>query len=70
MAEAEEADHPVGVDAQPRVARAEQTRQHGALVLLPGQDKVLADAQFWKYLQQLEGAPDAETIETPAATGP
>src|ERR1044071_8731354 len=32
-------------------------------MLLPREDQILPHRQFWKHLQQLEGAADAQTIE-------
>src|SRR3954465_13608337 len=32
-------------------------------MLLAGQDQILPHRQFWKHLQQLEGAADAQTID-------
>src|SRR5258705_8055129 len=32
-------------------------------MLLSGEDQVLPHRQFWKHLQKLEGAADAETIQ-------
>jgi hypothetical protein len=33
------------------------------MMLLAGEDQVLPHRQFWKHLQKLEGAADAQTIE-------
>ena len=48
MGEPEELDHAVGVAGQAGIARAEQAREHRALVLLRGEDEVLAHGQFGK----------------------
>ena len=63
MVELEEADHLVGGRGQSGIGGPEQPRQHGALMLLPGEDQVFAHRQLRKHLQQLEGAADAEPVE-------
>ena len=67
MAELEEFDHPVGGAAEARVARTDETREHRALVLLPGKNEIFAHREPRKDLQQLEGAADAEPVEVARA---
>src|SRR6185503_10594912 len=59
----EELDHAVGGAAEAGVAAPDQARPHRAAVLLPGEDQVLAHRELGEYLQQLEGAADAEPVE-------
>src|SRR6266852_2688663 len=63
MAKPEKIEHPVGRRGKPGVAPADQAREHGALVLLAGQDQVLAHGQLRKDLKQLKRAAHAEPIE-------
>src|SRR5262245_18628090 len=63
MAEAEALDHALGVRAEAGVGVAEQARQPRALVLLRGEDEVLAHAELREHLQQLERAADAQAVE-------
>src|SRR6185503_3956572 len=62
-AEAEELDHALRRDADARVAPPDQARPHRALVLLPGEDQVLAHRELRKHLQQLEGAAHPQAVE-------
>ena len=53
---------------RPGVARAEQARQHASPMLLAGEDQVLAHGQLREDLQQLEGAADAQPVESEGAS--
>ena len=61
--EPEKAEHPLRRRGKPGIGPAGEAREHGALVLLAGQDQVLAHGQLRKDLQQLEGAAHAKPIE-------
>src|SRR5581483_5146102 len=63
MVELEEADHLVGSVRQPGIGTADQARGHVALMLLTGENQVLAHRKLWKDLQELEGAADTELVE-------
>src|SRR5215475_4687529 len=63
MAEPEETEHLLGARREAGVARTEQARQHGAFMLLAGEDQVLTHAQLRKDLQQLERPAHAEPVE-------
>ena len=52
---------------KPGIGRAEQPRQHAALMLLAGEDQIVAHRQFRKHLQQLKGAADAQAVEIAGA---
>ena len=67
MRKAEEFDHLLGGLAQPGIGAADQARIHRALVLLAGEDEVVAHRKLRKHLQQLKGAADAEPIEIAGA---
>src|SRR5215213_7927668 len=59
----EELDHLVSGAAEPGVAPPNQPRPHRSLVLLPGEDQVLAHGKLREHLQELESAADAEAVE-------
>ncbi len=63
MRQAEELDHLVGGLAEAGIGRAEQTRKHRALMLLAGEDQVVANRELRKHLQQLKGAADAQAVD-------
>jgi hypothetical protein len=63
VTELEEVDHLIGRLAQAGVGRAEQPGHHVALMLLAGEDQIFPHRQFWKYLEQLERAADAEPVQ-------
>jgi hypothetical protein len=53
-------DHLLRLRRSARHRGPEEARQHRALMLLSGEDQVLAHGQLGEDLQQLEGAADAE----------
>jgi hypothetical protein len=63
MIKPKKADHLIGGFGQSRIRGTEQARHHAALVFLSGKNEIFAHGQFWKNLQQLECAADAEAIE-------
>src|SRR5262249_47586429 len=67
VAEAEEFDHPFRRSAETHVAPAEEAAQHRALMLLSGEDQVLAHRKLRKHLEELEGAADASPIQRRSA---
>src|SRR5215472_5166436 len=67
LVQAEEPEHAIGFGAKSRVSSAEETRDHGATVLLPREDKVFAHGHLWKDLQELKGTADTKPVELAGA---
>ncbi|OIQ74530.1 hypothetical protein GALL_438140 [mine drainage metagenome] len=53
----------VGPGSQARVSGCKQAAEHGAAMLLRGDDQVVAHTHLAKHLQRLERAPDPATVE-------
>src|SRR5206468_4743677 len=63
VADAELIDQRIGLGAQARVAGREHAAPQAALVLLRGDDQVVAHAHLAEHLQRLERAADAAAVQ-------